>query len=219
MDDVKNISLCDALTNMLHPTLHHALPRFVSSTHLQGHHDMVFRTTESDLRRLLKGAEKASNQDLEALEVLRGSERFLKGCTDDKDCNKHGKCDIKQNDTEGDCKCDKGYEGKSCDQREFEVTVLVTNVPNTKSADCQEALEVLENVKFPKTMPADKSKGKHSRDRRLKSSKGPLVFTVTLDASRSCITRNTDGNGLLDQLEAELPKGIKIKNTGGSRDM
>jgi hypothetical protein len=107
--DVKNISLYDALTNLLHSTS----CCFISSTHLQGHHDIVLRATNSDLRRLLKGAEEKSNQDLE---VLRGSERFLKGCDNDRDCE-NGKCDIKTGETEGDCKCDKGYEGDKCEDQ------------------------------------------------------------------------------------------------------
>jgi len=186
-----------------------------------GHHDMVFRATESDLRRLLKGTEKASNQDLEALEVLRGSERFLKGCDEDKDCENGGKCDIKTGETEGDCKCKKGYKGDTCDVREIEVTIVVKNMPdeNSRSAVCQEAVDNLEDVKIPKTMPADNSKGHRTRDRRLTSNKGPLKVVVELDGT-SCNDRDADGNELLDQLTAQLnSQGIELKGNGHSRDI
>jgi len=204
---------------------------------------MVFRATESDLRRLLKGeesAEKASNQDLEALEVLRGSERFLKGCTDgtdnwncDEDTQKcgdskdeckevcddnkcgHGEC------KKGDCKCDNGYEGKRCEDQVVEYNIrLFVDETTTRTGECEQALDDLK--KSLKDLPdtiRDKS-GKHRRDRRLGNSKGYKV-DIIINVDNTCTTRGVgDGvTGLLDQLEAQLPKGIKIKNTGGSRDM
>jgi hypothetical protein len=181
---------------------------------------MVFRATESDLRRLLKGTEKASNQDLE---VLRGSERFLKGCTDDKDCNKHGKCDIKQNDTEGDCKCNKGYEGDKCEDQVVEYNIrLVVDETMTRSVECEQALEDLKKSlkDLPDTIPADKS-GKHSRDRRLGNSKKYEV-DIVIRVDNTCTTRGVGGagDGLLDQVEDQLDEyGIKIKEKGGSRDI
>jgi len=176
----------------------HALPHFVS-THIQEHHDVAFRATKSDLRRLLKGEEEAPNQDLEALHVLRGSGRFLRNCEDgngnswscdedthecgnsqgdckevcdeDKDCHDHGSC------KKGKCDCDHGFEDKKdCSQQDVEFLIVVTTegTEGERSIECKAALssleEDIESLGLPSTVTATSSNSRRTRNRHLKKS-------------------------------------------------
>jgi hypothetical protein len=169
------------------------------STHLQEQHDIAFRATKSDLRRLLKGEEEAPNQALEALNVLRGSGRFLRNCEDgngnswscdedthecgnsqddckevcdeDKDCHDNGKC------KKGTCDCYRGYEDKKdCSKRDVEFHIIVTTegTEGERSSACKEALSSLEkdieSLGLPSTVTATSSNSRRTRNRHLKKS-------------------------------------------------
>lgn len=144
--------------------------------HQSEQHEIVFRATKGQLRRLLKGDEKAPSKDLEALHVLRGgSQRFLKSCTytnanntpqtdkcddDTEKCTDKGckeVCDEKKDCSghgeckNGKCKCDQGYEDKKdCSQRDvvYNFKVAITEPEESRSAECTANLKTLAEAKI-----------------------------------------------------------------------
>mmetsp|Transcript_31568 Transcript_31568/g.47194 ORF Transcript_31568/g.47194 Transcript_31568/m.47194 type:complete len:340 (+) Transcript_31568:115-1134(+) len=161
----------------------------------QEQHDIVFRATKSQLRRLHKGDEDA--QDLEALRVLRGSrtlgndhcdgeddqgnpvtwtcDKHTQKCgkspndckteCKDKDCNGHGECHNLK------CECDDGYDDKDCGSRfvEYEFNVLLGD--GLRTAECIAALNRLaensfDHLSLPSTVSVN-SKSRRAHRRRL----------------------------------------------------
>eukprot|EP00985_Skeletonema_marinoi_P027894 scaffold23518_cov225-Skeletonema_marinoi.AAC.9 len=156
-------------------------------------HDIVFRATKSQLRRLHKGDEEA--QDLEALRVLRGSRTLRRDtdscsqgaftwtcdgdteecgnrlndcktkCDEKRTCHGHGKCHDRK------CDCDDGYDDKDCGSRfvVYKFTVLLGDEPRT--AECIAALDRLaansfDHLSLPSTVSVN-SKSRRAHRRRL----------------------------------------------------
>mmetsp|Transcript_28795 Transcript_28795/g.41163 ORF Transcript_28795/g.41163 Transcript_28795/m.41163 type:complete len:322 (-) Transcript_28795:177-1142(-) len=187
--------------------------------HEPGQHDISFRATKGRLHRLLNDNdnEVAPNRHLEALRVLRGSQRSLKKCEDNlgnewscnkdteecgddqdecdevcnekKDCNDHGKCH------HGECECDEGYEDDNdCGSRDIEYIVMVPEALG-RTSDCIDALErLVQNLDLPSTMSVD-SKSKKSSD---ESDEGPLLVNISIAPSLTCNTEELVGLAIIE---------------------